>query len=58
MIDKAGQVTDDENAQKGDPNLVGNGNTKPVQDRRAGTMTPSCEYGNCLDYPAGSLYGK
>jgi hypothetical protein len=45
MPNKAGQVTDDENKQTaGDPNLVGSQDTQAVQDRRAGSMTPTHEY--------------
>ncbi len=36
-----GQKTDDENGGKGDPNMTGSGQTKAVQDLRAGGMTPS-----------------
>lgn len=57
-INKPGQVTDDENSSKSDPNLVGSGATKPVRDERAGKMTRSCEYGELLDYQKGSLYSR
>lgn len=44
MIDKKGQVTDDENAAASDPNLVGPQATQAVQNRTAGMMTPCSEY--------------
>jgi hypothetical protein len=43
-INKAGQVTDDENAAASDPNMVGPQATQAIQDRRAGMMTPSWQY--------------
>lgn len=49
-INKAGQVTDDENRDPGDPNMVGPQATQPVQDRRAGLMDASCEYGVLTEY--------
>jgi hypothetical protein len=57
-IDKAGQVTDDENSGKNDPNAVGSGQMKPVRDDRAGKMTPSCQYGDVVDYPAGQMFSR
>lgn len=56
-INRAGQVTDDENASPGDPNMVGPQKTQPVQDRRAGPMSPTCEYGD-LDTYQGTLFSR
>lgn len=36
--------SDNEANSPGDPNLVGFPATAPVQDRRAGSMTPSVQY--------------
>lgn len=43
MIDKKGQVTDDENMAQSDPNLVGPQETQGVRDDRAGPMSAGCE---------------
>lgn len=40
----AGQRTDDENTAGENPNLGGSQATSPIQDRRAGAMTPTSEY--------------
>ena len=57
MTDKKGQVTDDENPAKGDPNFVA-ADMQAVQDRRAGAMTKSCQYGELDTYEKGSLYSR
>lgn len=50
MVDKAGQVTDDDNAQTSrDPNSVGSGQMQSVKNASAGMMTECWEYDN--EYP-------
>jgi hypothetical protein len=44
MADVKNQSADRSQNSDKDPNLAGTPDTKPVEDRRAGSMTPSCEY--------------
>lgn len=54
----ADQSATDENSKASDPNLVGSQATQAVLDRRAGPMTPSCQYGDVYEVTAGSVSRK
>jgi hypothetical protein len=52
------QKTDDENSQASDPNMSGSAQTQAVNRLEVAKMTPSCEYGEHYEAPAGSISRK